>query len=106
MTVPRRHPDVHARTRCVISDCLSWFCGWVRGLLGGLDGEGKVGARLSCTGIGGAPENAFEQLQRPVEAHRVCVSTRAIYRVVLRIDFRGSFLLAYSLTVVALLLLL
>ena len=39
--------------------------------MGGLDGEGKVGARLPCTGIGGAPENAFEQLQRPAEAHRV-----------------------------------
>lgn len=27
MTVLRRHPDVHARTRCVISDCLSGFVG-------------------------------------------------------------------------------
>lgn len=67
------HPlDVHARTRCVISDCLSGFAGGRgrgRGLLGGLDAEGEVGA--PCIGIG-APSR---ERVRVTETHRVRVHT-------------------------------
>lgn len=83
VTVARRHPGVHARTRCVISDCLSGFAGGRGGCWAAWMPRVEVGAVLLCVGIGAPPpplENVFSDWMKLT----ACAGTRAI-------DLRGGF---------------